>query len=253
MKTSTKCALVLTILWFSGIVYVVWDSRCKPVIELATFVAVSCSIPTFVWLIIGHYRHGQELKKQERNFRKQLKELQCQNKTLTKQNKVLSQQESVLGKQTRALKLQARHTKQLAKVAEEERQRVKLREERQAEPILIPQKEESVDNDVVKTKIINRGGEMRNIRFRHDSTNRLRWSPENFLGANDLAVLSLIKEDGEVAYPLKFRIHCQDGAGYSHKFHFERTTADAPWRQVSHEKQLAATEMPDRLMGTGGS
>lgn len=237
MKTSTKCASVLTFLWFVGIVVVVWYSRCKPVINLATFVAVSCSIPTFVWLIIGHYRHGQELKKQEKNFRKQLTELQCQNKTLTKQNKVLSKQENVLGKQTQALKLQARHTKKLAKVAEKERQRVKLREERQAEPILIPQIEESVDSDIIKTKIINRGGEMRNIMFHHNKKNLLRWSPENFLGANDLALLSLIRVDQEVAYPLQFTVDCQDSAGYSHTFHFKRTRADVPWRQISHEKK----------------
>ena len=232
MTTSTKWGAALTVVWLLGVLYIVCYSfefkESSQVIELANFVAYSCSIPALVWLIVGYYRQGQDLRNQEENFREQLGELK-------KQNNLLGQHRRVLRAQTRELKAQAQHTESLAESAKKERRRIEDRENRQAEPILVAESDR-VDNQQVTTTFINRGGAMRNIRFTPGQGDRLAWSPGEHLEANASAQLTLFAENnGAMNYPIRFRITCRDGVGNHHILDFERTEGNRPWRPVRPE------------------
>ena len=251
MERSTKWASGLTLGWALGIACIVclalrfdWN---RSVIALVDVVAGSCAIPALVWLIFGHYQQGQELQRQKENFLEQLQEFQRHNATLTAQN-------DVLGAQAQELRALAQHTEGLANVAEAERNRVKMREKRQAQPILIPQTDR-FEEQHVKTTFSNRGGEIHDISIQpcDGQQNRLDWLPVDFLGTKDSAELTVSKENGNVTYPLGFSIACRDGAGYRHRFVFKKTDAHAPWRQVRPDKEPPASDMPDGATGTAGS
>ena len=233
MKTSTKLGVALTVVWLLGVVFVLYctveNSNGPKAIDLANFVAYSCSIPALVWLIIGYYRQGQELQRQEKNFGQQLTELKRQNRTL-------GQHRTVMRTQARELKAQAQHTQSLAELAEQERKRIEARERRQAEPILFATLDQ-IGTQQVKTTFINRGGEMRELEFQPGEGNHLTWSADGYLGANASADLTLvIGDDGQVDYPVRFSITCLDGVGNSHTLDFERMQGDRPWKQVQHAR-----------------
>ena len=184
------------------------------------------------------------MQRHEAKFQDQLKELQSHNETLTAQNEALNAQ-------AKELKELALHTQKLAEVAEAERHRVKMREKRQAQPILIPQNT-NFEPQHVTTKFRNRGREIHDISIHpHDNQgNRLDWSPVDFLGTNESAELTVFKENGIVEYPLGFSIDCLDGAGYRHRFAFLKDDAEAPWRRVGPDHEPLTSDIPDGATAT---
>ena len=251
MMRSPKWAPGLTIVWLLGVALVLclaqYGDPKQSVLQLANFIAVSCSIPALVWLVVGYYRQGQELQKQEQNLKDQLHEFKKQNATLARQTKVLKKQRKAHTKQAlaleaqgKALEEQARHSKDLVELVGAEGKRVQAREARQAEPILILSPE-TTDGKQAWTTLANRGGGIHDMTFCHDDPNRFAWPPENSLGTNESVELILVQVPPRKAR-IEFSLTCLDAAGQRHRFKFQRTPPNGPWKQVGHAKPDTSEE-----------
>ena len=177
-----------------GVLLKLGDVPAMSLNEWGDFFAGAAAPLALLWLVIGYFQHGEELR--------------------------LSTQ--ALYAQQLELRQQAIETRQLVKTARDDLTYRQTREARQAEPLFVFAGGQIAD-DRVDMEIANEGAEVRAVKFQcndYPSVNALRRTDR--MKTDDRIRLRIIPPKSQaLRYPLPFRITCSDLLGNWHNREFE--------------------------------
>ncbi|MEO0364969.1 MAG: hypothetical protein AAF265_05685 [Pseudomonadota bacterium] len=207
MKFLTKLGLLMSGLWLvavSAVVGTSWpDIGCLGLNEWGDFLAgVSAPLALF-WLVIGYFQQGQELQLNTDALRAQQEELRRQ----VEETALLAQN----------AERQAAATEALAELNESE-QRARSQKETLASLPRILAEGGSLTSSLIKTDLVNRGGEVSEVKLIYDGPYDLRLSsgPNWQEGQRALLVLKQTSRD-PITYPIDFAIAFTTRLGESRK------------------------------------
>lgn len=151
-----------------------------------------------LWLVIGYFEHGEELRLNTRALEAQQEELRRQ----VEETATLAQN----------AERQAQATEGLVQLTKDDRYRDAVREVTEAQPIFVEHGGGSSGAEVY-TSLLNRGSVAWDLELIHDGPNRLEISPTKRLDANQEAKLSVWQGSGQPAacVPCSIR-HCLHGS-----------------------------------------
>ena len=212
MKRHTKIGLGITAAWgaiCTGLLIGrVEDARVMTLNEWGDFLAGGAAPVALLWVVIGYFQHGEEirlntevLKLQQEEFRRQVEETA----TLA-----------------RNAERQARATEHLAQLSKTEQERDALREALAAEPEFVGAGGGS-STTTIHTNILNYGAEVKDIKLRYEGPHEYRFSPPGLWErAKEVQLTFVQRPHGEpLQYPFTFSLECTDRLGKRHIRHFE--------------------------------
>ena len=165
------------------------------------FAGVSAPL-ALVWLMIGYFQHGEELRLNTEALRTQQMELKHQ------------------VEETARL---AEAAKQQAEAAQQDLQDRQNREAREAKPDFVLDGGGSSANHV-EIRLQNRGGEARDVSLHHDGTYQYTFPTMPYIESYGRATLDFMsRRDPE--YPIRFTIKSTDRLRHEHNQEFEYSQA----------------------------
>ena len=170
------------------------DTGTMTLNEWGDFLAGVTAPLALLWLVIGYFQHGEELRLNT----------------------------SALKTQQEELRRQVEETARLVDATQEEVRYLQERERREAKPDLIPSGGGGSSRGSMYVELQNRGKEIRAIRMQHEGSYRLTFSRKEVWESGSTATLTLHHDRNHLtAFPIRFRIICADLIGYSHTMEFE--------------------------------
>ncbi|MDE0165422.1 MAG: hypothetical protein OXL36_10025 [Bryobacterales bacterium] len=180
------------------------------------FAGISAPL-ALLWLVIGYFQQGEELRLNTEVLRAQQLELE--------------RQVEETAQLVKAANLQAQAAQQNLKQLQE-------REAREAKPEFVYAGGSS-SGERIEIDILNRGGEACNIVFQYDGPHESRFSPTELLESNHKAKLVFHQASNQpLVYPILFLISCTDRLGNRHKMSFEHS---------EHNKLLKVKADPENV------
>ena len=203
MKRLTIVGFIVTGVWVLVFIsLVIW--KCESVSamdlnELGDFLAGATAPLALLWLVIGYFQHGAELRLNTRALAAQEKELRRQVEAT-----------SMLAENAER---QAHATEGLVELNRVERERRRLREVEEAQPDLIPAGHGSSRGGQV-FDVLNRRGEVTDIKVKYDGPHSLTFSPTDRLETNRKGVFTFReKQHVPVEYPIRYTWSYKDRFG----------------------------------------
>ena len=170
------------------------DTATMSLNEWGDFLAGVTAPLALLWLVIGYFQHGEELRL---------------NTT------ALELQQEELGRQVE-------QTAHLAHAAQEELRLLQDREQRGARPDIVPAGRTGNSVEGFYVQVQNRGGEARDLSVDFEGPYTLKFSPQEILPSDATGSLDLRHRRGEPPeFPIRFYITCADLIGYRHTMEFE--------------------------------
>ena len=202
MKKLTKFGFWITAVWllvFVAMVFYNLDSSIAMNLnELGDFLAGVSAPLALLWLVIGYFQHGEELRLNTKALRAQQQELQRQ----VEQTAVLANNAA----------RQAAATEELARLDEEREVREKLLRERDAQPEFIDVGGGS-SREEIHRKIKNRGADATIIELNCTGAYFLNIAPAERLETGSTAKLTLSRKNWPLEFPIRFSISYTDKFG----------------------------------------
>ena len=165
------------------------------------FAGVSAPIAV-IWLVIGYFQHGEELR--------------LNTEALLTQQKELKQQVAET-----ALLVEAAN--QQVQATEQDLQDRQKREAREAEPEFVLG-EASSSLKVARIQLHNRGGEVRDVSLHYGGPYEYNFPTRAYIESNGKALLVFrARHDEALVYPIRFTINSTDRLGHNHNQEFEYT------------------------------
>ena len=211
MRPLTVLGLVLTAGWVvSNLLLAAFkldEMAVMTLNEWGDFLAGASAPLALLWLVIGYFQHGEELRLNTRALEAQQEELRNQ----VKETATLSENAA----------RQAQATEHLVHLNKVDQERDALREIQDAQPEFVEQGGSSSDAEIL-TKLLNRGGEAIDIEIEYGGPHRLEFSPERRLRSGAKGILSLYQAAGTaIEHPIPFRLRYTDRFGTRRVRQFE--------------------------------
>lgn len=226
MKRLTKTGIAISTLWLLVFFFLVLrdadNARGMTLNEWGDFIAGASSLLALLWLVIGYFQHGEELRLNTKALQLQKKELR---------NHVDETARLAVNAQR-----QAKAAEHLAELTKDMQDREESRKARDAAPDFLGDGG-SDGGSWVRTNIRNHGGAVRNIEFHYSGPYRSEFSSPRIWETDSSVTLFFATQpfSGSLDYPIQFRIVCSDTIGYRHDMQFElRESHDL--RGVSHTR-----------------
>ena len=226
MRSLTKLGLFLTAVWLSLFIVLVFlnydDTTKMSLNELGDFLAGASAPMALLWLVIGYFQHGEELRLNTQALKAQQEELRQQ----VAETAILAENSE----------RQAQAAEKLAQLSRTDQEQEALREAREAEPELVSHGGSS-SGDKLTFKLLNRGGEARNIKLFYEGPHLVNCSPTDILDRGATFTI-LLRQDKHhaIEYPIDIRVDCEDRLAIEHAIEFE-IAENNKIRMVSHSRQ----------------
>ena len=214
MKTLTKVGVGLTVLWIGAFALIV-TTNWPEVQELklnawGDFLAGFSAPLALIWLVVGYFQQGEELRLNTQALEAQQEELRRQ-----------VQETAFLAKNAER---QAAAAELLADLNWNEKEQMELKEKLEAQPIFWRPGGGSVTGGKIKTNVVNRGGEVTDVKLGYEGPYRLTLSRSRLWKNEEDAELTLHQpKDVPLEFPFEFSISYVDKFGEEHVKHFEYT------------------------------
>ena len=204
MKFYTKLGIGLTAIWvliLSVIVVINSGSTSAMTLnEWGDYLAGVSAPLALLWLVIGYFQHGEELRLN---------------------TEALKAQQEELRRQVEETAILAKNSEKQTRIMKEDLDQRASREARDARPELVARGGSS-SGLKLKTTIENRGGEARDIKIHYEGPHELKFSPTDILDSAMRAELVILQKQYEsLQYPIRFRIDCTDRLSNAHIMQFE--------------------------------
>ena len=234
MRRLTKLGLLLTLVWlllFVAIVVLEFQFATEMSLnELGDFLAGASAPIALMWLVIGYFQHGDELR--------------LNTKALEAQQEELRQQVAETALLAQNAERHAEATEKLALLTRMEQVRDAQREARAAQPEFVFGGSTISGREIV-VKLQNRGGEARNVRAEYNGPHYMKSSPMTILESNEKFSLRISQKSNiELEYPIVFSILCADLLGTEHSLTFEYSQNEG-LIEVSHERKSSENSHSD--------
>ena len=203
MRRYTVVGFALTAVWLLAIGIVLHlkagDIATMTLNAWGDFLAGVFAPLALLWVVVGYFQHGEELRLNTRALDAQQEELRRQVEEMA----TLAQN----------AERQAQATEGLVQLTMDDRERDSVREVAEAQPLFVEHGGGSSGAEVY-TNLLNRGGVAWDIELIHDGPNRLEISPTRRLDAGQEAKLTLRQGHGQrLLFPVQFAIAYTDGLG----------------------------------------
>lgn len=200
MKKLTRIGLSITATWaLSWITLVInqWQTvEEMPLNALGDFLAGLSAPLALLWLVIGYFQQGEELRLNTETLRAQQDELRRQ-----------VEETALLAKNSDR---QAAAAEVLAMINKEEQEREKIRLRTEAQPVFWPNGG-TVSGGKITTNLLNRGGEVFDIEIHYDGPHQLRFSNTRLWEKDQKASFTLVQGPGTtLEWPISFSISYRD-------------------------------------------
>lgn len=211
MKKLTLVGLLITTLWlgaFAAVLISNWSSASKLSLnEWGDFLAGITAPLALIWIVIGYFLQGEELRLNTRALEAQHDELKRQvNET------------AILAKNSER---QAIAAEQLAYVSKSETERAALRALAEVQPIFRSLRRGSESPAQYRTWITNVGAAVKNLSIRTDNPNISLSLNPNDVFEHEREVK--LRADGVTKFPFDFSIEYEDMVGNRHTKNFQMT------------------------------
>ena len=200
MRRLTVLGLGLTAAWVLAIVIVLVfnadDISTMTLNAWGDFLAGVSAPLALLWLVIGYFQHGEELRLNTRALEAQQEELRRQ----VEETATLAQN----------AERQAQATEGLVQLNEADREHAAWREVMEAQPIFVEHGGGSSGAEVY-TNLLNRGGVALDLELFYDGPNWLEISPTRRLDSNQETKLTLRQVRGQrLDFPVQFALAYTD-------------------------------------------
>ncbi|MDE0717357.1 MAG: hypothetical protein OXH64_05395, partial [Rhodospirillaceae bacterium] len=206
MKRLTLIGLAITGSWALVVVVILClqftELGAMTLNEWGDFLAGATAPLALFWLVIGYFQHSAELRLNTR---------------------ALKMQEEELRRQVEETARLVEATKEQAEAASQDLQDRRQRDAREATPEFIDHGGGS-SGDKLDRRLLNRGGEARNIELHYEGPHNIDVSPKNLVETGDHLNLKVIYGDQRpLMHPIKFGIRCIDRLGNIHCLQIDLT------------------------------
>ena len=197
MKFLTKIGICVTGVWTLGFVIIVGqhiaEAGSMNLNEWGDFLAGISAPLALLWLVIGYFQHGEELRLNTKAIENQQEEF----------------------------RQQVQETARLVDSSQEEVRLIREREQRESRPDIVPINESSNKEEGSIVKLRNRGAEVHDVEVICEGPLKLDINPKEILTSNEIAVLWVSYEGGDSSpFPITFHISCTDLLGFRHDIGF---------------------------------
>ena len=210
MNYLTIFGILISVIWvmaFSCIVlFNLDDVYSMNLNEWGDFFAGGSAPLALLWLVIGYFQHGKELRLNTRVLETQQEELRHQ-----------VEETAQLAKNSER---QAEATERLVQITKKDLEREQLLEARNAKPEFVGNGSDfSVDKLIIYFR--NRGGEARNVEVYYEGDHLLSFFPIKILESNARGQLVIRENNSPFTFPIRFQINCTDLLDNAHTMEFE--------------------------------
>ena len=210
MNYLTIFGILFSVIWvmvFSCIVLFNLDDVYSMTLnEWGDFFAGGAAPLALLWLVIGYFQHGKELRINTRVLETQQQELRHQ-----------VEETAQLAKNSER---QAEATERLVQISKKDLEREQWLEARNAKPEFVD--DESVfSGDKLIIYFRNRGGEARNVEGHYEGDHLLSSSPIKILESKARGRLVISENNSRFTFPIRFQINCTDLLNNAHTMEFE--------------------------------
>ena len=210
MKNLTIFGILISVIWvgmFSCIVYFnLDDARSMTLNEWGDFLAGGSAPLALLWLVIGYFQHGKELRLNTRVLETQQEELRHQ-----------VEETAHLAKNSER---QAEATERLVQVTKMDLEHEQWHKARNAKPEFVGV-ESTITADKLEILFINHGGEARDVEVHYEGDHLLAFSPIQIFGSKRRGELVFYENNSPFAFPIRFQIKCTDLLDNAHTMEFE--------------------------------
>ena len=199
MRRLTKLGLGITAAWllvFGGFILRDLDAACAMTLnELGDFLAGASAPLALLWLVIGYFQHGEELRLNTMALHVQQEELRRQ----VEETATLA----------RSAERQAKASEELALLNKADQEREAVREELDAQPVFVEGGGRSGRNGY-ETNIQNRGGEITDIELNYGGPYTVTISTQRRLTQGGKATVTVDPGREALVFPVRFRMEYTD-------------------------------------------
>ena len=210
MKNLTIFGILISVIWvaaFSCIVYFnLDDARSMTLNEWGDFLAGGSAPLALLWLVIGYFQHGKELRLNTSALETQQEELRHQ-----------VEETAQLAKNSER---QAEATERLVQITKKDLEREQWLEDRNAKPEFVGNGSD-FSTDKLTIYFRNRGGEARNVKVYYEGDHLLLFSPIKIFESNAMGQLVIRENNSPFTFPIRFQINCTDLLDNAHTMEFE--------------------------------
>ena len=221
MKGLTKIGIALSAGWLAIMVILlardVNGALGMKLNEAGDFLAGVTAPLALLWLIVGYFQHGEELK--------------LNTKALQAQEEELRRQVEETATLARNAERQAKAAEDVAQLNKEEQEREEKRRATAAQPNF-SRVGRSVSGGRIEVQIMNRGARIRDVKLIYQGPCQLEFPELHWWDRDSTEVLTLIQDRRGVQYPIAFKLLYTDGLDARQESVFEL--------QKNHEIQVLA-------------
>ena len=210
MKNLTIFGILISVIWvgaFSCIVcFNLDDAHSMTLNEWGDFLAGGSAPLALLWLVIGYFQHGKELRLNTRVLEMQQEELRHQ-----------VEETAHLAKNSER---QAEATERLVQITKKDLEREQWIEARNAKPEFVDDGG-TFSRDKLRKYLKNRGGEARNVKVHYEGDHLLSFSAIKIFESNARGTLIVRENNSPLTFPIRFQIICTDLLDNTHTMKFE--------------------------------
>ena len=181
--------------------------------ELGDFLAGASAPIALLWLVVGYFQHGRELR--------------LNTDVLKAQERELRQQVSATTKLAEVAAREAKAAEDLADATRTSQQRAETREIEEAQPVFV-RLSSTHNSTMISIKVQNRGGEARDLEIEYDGPTKLSWNRPALFGRDDTGNLQLRPSEGRSEFPLRFAFRYKDRFGLTQRRELGRVHITRP-------------------------
>ena len=210
MKNLTIFGILISVIWvgvFSCIVYFnLDDARSMTLNEWGDFLAGGSAPLALLWLVIGYFQHGKELRLNTRVLETQQQELRHQ-----------VEETAHLAKSSER---QARATERLVQITKKDLEHEQWSKARNAKPEFVGAGS-SISVNKLEILFRNCGGEARDVKVHYEGNHLLAFSPIQIFDSKVRGKLVFRENNSPFTFPIRFQINCTDLLDNAHTMEFE--------------------------------
>ena len=216
MNYLTIFGILISVIWVMAFLCIVLfnldDVYSMNLNEWGDFFAGGSAPLALLWLVIGYFQHGKELRLNTRVLETQQEELRHQ-----------VEETAQLAKNSER---QAEATERLVQITKKDLEREQWLEARNAKPEFVGNGSDfSVDKLIIYFR--NRGGEARNVEVYYEGDHLLSFLPIKILESNARGQLVIRENNSPFTFPIRFQINCTDLLDNSHTMEFEYSESNS--------------------------
>lgn len=216
MRTLTKIGFILTAFWLGvfAVIGLSTDTSRMGLNEWGDFLAGVSAPLALLWLVIGYFQQGDELRLNTKALDAQKEELRRQAEETRRLAEIQTDQAEATLRFAESQEKLAAATERMWQLSEAEAERQRQQRISEAKPLFVGHGGVAKTNSSFTTNVSNLGGDIRNVSARYSGPYLLKLEPEVIWQHGANGRLTFASRDGsELQFPIEFHILYMDRLG----------------------------------------